>query len=218
MDPLAAPLPSPKPISAVAITAHPMHPTETPAKCLIGNDRHNGGHEPWKDPENHQDAVKNLWKTTNDRPRFDNVNHRPVFLPMSPDYFHLGSHCAPIARQVEPLQRPPGVYLGPFDGGTQLGEVRHTAETVIRLIRTDMTRETDPDQTTPTYAAVSSDARWKNRGLDTRRMCQRCTTNGKHRTRKTHHTTRQQEAHVMNKPTRLIPDRGKNLHAKPNTT
>ena len=50
VDPLAASLlslkPTDDPISAMVVTTHPMYPTQTPAKCLIGNDRNDGEYEP----------------------------------------------------------------------------------------------------------------------------------------------------------------------------
>ena len=146
-------------------------------------------------------------KITDDRPRFNNVSHRPVFFPhpMSPNWFHLGSFCAPVARQVEPIQRPSGIYLGPFNDSKRPGEAQHVAEAVIRVIRTTTTCITDPNRTTPTRAAIPSDARRRSRSLDTRWTYQRCTAH-------------QQEALIMNEPTGLVPDRGKTLHTTPNTT
>ena len=64
MDPLATPLPSPIPIPAVVVPAHPVHPTKTPAKRLTNNDRHKEWRESREGPENHQDTVRNLMKTT----------------------------------------------------------------------------------------------------------------------------------------------------------
>ena len=177
MDPLATPLPSSKPIPAVAVPVHSVHPTKTPAKRLTNNDRHKEGRESREGPENHQDTVRNLMKTTaDDRPGFNNVNPRPIFLPlpMNPNWSHPGASCAPIARQAEPVQRPSGVYLSPFDDSTE-SKVQDAAETVIRVIQ----------------ATTKSETR---------------------------HTAHQREAYIMNKPTRLIPDRGKRLHTKPNTT
>ena len=55
-----------------------------------------------------------------DRPRFQNVRDRPVFFPASPEWFHLGSHNAPLARDVRRLTplvgwpKPP--LGGPGDG------------------------------------------------------------------------------------------------------
>ena len=178
MDPLMTPLPNPKSklIPAVAVPVHPVHPTKTPVKRLTGNDRHKKGHESREGPENHQNTVRDLVTTTEDGPGFNNANPRPVFLPlpMNPNWSHPGISCAPIARQMEPVQRPPGVYLNPFNDSTK-SETQDVAETSIRVTRTTRTRET-------------------------------------------RHTAHQKEAYIMNKPTRLIPDRGKKLHTKPNTT
>ena len=38
-----------------------------------------------------------------DRPRFQNVKDRPMFLPTSPEWFHLGSYDAPLVRDVRGL-------------------------------------------------------------------------------------------------------------------
>ena len=221
MDPLATPLPNPNPIPAVAVATNPMHPAKTtPATHLTSNDRHKEGHEPREGPENNHTIRDYLMKTTDDRPRFGNVNHRPVFfpLPMSPNWFHLGSSCAPIARQVEPVQRPLGVYLGPFNGSTKTGKTQNEAETIIRVIRTTTACVTDPYRTTSTRAAIHSDARRRRRSLDTRWTYPRRTTNGERHTYDTQNTAHQQETLIMNEPTGLIPDRGKTLHTTPTTT
>ena len=42
-------------------------------------------------------------------------SNRPVFNPMSSDWFHLGSWDAPLVRQAEPVVRPAGNYIGPFN-------------------------------------------------------------------------------------------------------
>ena len=177
---------------------------------------------------NHRETKKEAAQTADDRPRFDNVKQRPVFFPMSPDWFHLGSHCAPIARQVEPMQRPMGVYLGPFDGGTQSGGIQRATETITRVIRTSSAatycthNEANHNQPTPTYATIPFDAGRKGedpdicRQLRNNRTTQQNDPKAKH-TRKHHtdntcHAIHKQEAHISDQPTGLIPDRGKNIH------
>ena len=38
---------------------------------------------------------------------------RPVFIPMSSNWFYLGSRDAPLVRQAKPIERPAGIYIGP---------------------------------------------------------------------------------------------------------
>ena len=40
---------------------------------------------------------------------------RPVFTPMSSDWFYLGSRDAPLVRQGEPIKRPAEIYIAPFN-------------------------------------------------------------------------------------------------------
>ena len=39
---------------------------------------------------------------------------RPVFFPTDRGWYYLGARDAPTVRQIETIQRPPGVYIGPF--------------------------------------------------------------------------------------------------------
>ena len=40
---------------------------------------------------------------------------RPIFIPSDRTWYYLGARNAPSVRQAEIIQRPPGVYIGPFD-------------------------------------------------------------------------------------------------------
>ena len=166
--PLHSLLPVHKSRSATMVTAPPVHPAQTSAQPLIDNVRHKRGAEPDQGnvqpgllsqrdgiaasettPKYRRTTEENAAQTADDRPRFDDVQDRPVFFPVSPEWFHLGSQCAPIARQVEPIIRPAGTYLGPFNGGTQTDGTRRATETIIRAIRTSSaeTLRADTDHT-----------------------------------------------------------------------
>ena len=150
------------------VTATPVHPAQTLAQPLIDNVRHKRGAEPDQGnvqpgllsqhdgiaasetpPKYRRTTEEIAGQTADDRPSFDGVQDRPVFFPVNPEWFHLGSQCAPIARQVEPIARPAGTYLGPFNGGTQTGGTRRATETIIRAIRTSSaeTLRADTDHT-----------------------------------------------------------------------
>ena len=40
---------------------------------------------------------------------------RPIFIPIDRNWYHLRARNAPLVRQSEFIQRPPGVYIGPFN-------------------------------------------------------------------------------------------------------
>ena len=42
-------------------------------------------------------------------------SERPVFIPMSSDWFYLGSLDPPSVQRAEPVIRPAGIYIGPFN-------------------------------------------------------------------------------------------------------
>ena len=43
-----------------------------------------------------------------------NKRDRPIFIPIDRNWYHLGARDAPSVRQAEIIQRPPGIYIGPF--------------------------------------------------------------------------------------------------------
>ena len=45
-----------------------------------------------------------------------NKQNRPIFFPIDRNWYYLGARNAPTVRQVEIVQRPPGIYIGPFTG------------------------------------------------------------------------------------------------------
>ena len=45
-----------------------------------------------------------------------NKRNRPIFFPIDRNWYYLGARDAPTVRQAEIIQRPPGVYIGPFTG------------------------------------------------------------------------------------------------------
>ena len=54
---------------------------------------------------------------------------RPVFIPTSRDWFHLGSRDTLLVRQVEVIQRPTGTYIGPFnDKVTSMANITDQSE------------------------------------------------------------------------------------------
>ena len=149
---------------AMMATAPPVHPAQSLAQPLIVNVRSKREAEPEKghaqpdlssrhddmatsesDPKYRRVAGGVERQTVDDNPSFNSVQDRPVFFPVNPEWFHLGSHCAPLARQVEFITRPANTYIGPFNNGTQTGGTQSTTEAIIRTVRVNPTEKLRAD-------------------------------------------------------------------------
>ena len=168
VDEVPTPLHSPPPAiesgPAMMVTATPVHPVQTLAQPLIVNVRNKREAKPEQgnaQPDlssRHDDMAMSESpskyrriaggagrQTTDDCPSPISARDRPVFFPIDPGWYHLGSHCAPIARQVESITRPANTYIGPFDNGTQTGGTHGMTEGIIRAVRTGPTEKPHAD-------------------------------------------------------------------------
>ena len=63
------------------------------------------------------EAKQNTERHTETAPIYSmNRRDRPIFIPIDRNWYYLGARDAPSVRQAEVMQRPPGVYIGPFTG------------------------------------------------------------------------------------------------------
>ena len=75
--------------------------------------------EPQTTPGNHGslESNKDRNRHTETAPAHSMIRRdRPIFIPIDRNWYHLGAQNAPSVRQTEIMQRPPGVYIGPFTG------------------------------------------------------------------------------------------------------
>ena len=88
---------------------------------------------------------KNIKRHTETAPTYSiNERNRPIFIPIDRSWYYLGARDTPLVRQAEAMQRPPGVYIGPFtspppiEKATDLNEDHNWRRKEERQYRTEV--------------------------------------------------------------------------------